>query len=172
MFRFGTDLVGRPVIYMNPAKENSKDYEKNLKLIVYTMEAAVRSMPPNVEQLIWVVDFEGYSPKSAPPISVAKEVLSILSNHYPERLGFALLLDAPKIFSLFYSAIKGFINSVTRKKVIFCNGKSEEKLKIVSKLFDLSSTPTRLGGTHPFTYDHSSFWPQEVQEYESTVKNQ
>jgi hypothetical protein len=51
LFHHGSDSLGRPVIYMTPARENSKDYEKNIQLLVYTIESAIAAMPPNVEQV-------------------------------------------------------------------------------------------------------------------------
>jgi hypothetical protein len=115
-------------------------------------------------QMVWIIDFSGYTTSNAPPISVAKETLNILSNHYPERLGNALLFDTPKIFSFFWTAIKPFINHVTRDKIIFCNGKAEENLKVVSKLFDMSTVPERFGGSSGFVYDHSVFWVNEEKQ--------
>ncbi|KAL0491685.1 hypothetical protein AKO1_010158 [Acrasis kona] len=98
VYQQGTDKLGRPVVYMTPARNTSTQYDKGVKLLIYTMEKAVASMPEGQEQLIWFIDFKGYSSKHSIPINVAKETIDILSNQYPERLGACFFIDTPAIF--------------------------------------------------------------------------
>eukprot|EP01052_Picozoa_sp_SAG31_P014051 SAG31_NODE_861_length_11418_cov_5.107430_6_plen_332_part_00 len=70
------------------------------------------------ESCIWVVDFHGYSmySDSNPRTAVlASELLA----HYPQRLHRAVLVDAPRVFSATWAALKMVINSVTASKVVF-----------------------------------------------------
>jgi len=161
IFRRGVDQKGRPVIYMTPARENSTDYEKNLQLIVYTVERAIDSMGPNVEQLVLVVDFNDFSKKVQPPISVCKEMINIMSNHYPERLGGCYIVDAPFIFNVLWKAISPFINSATRAKVHFVRG-NDDKQKEFSKFFDMTTLEQRFGGSLQFQFTEE-FWRVEVE---------
>ena len=50
--------------------------------------------------MTWLIDFEGYSYRNAPPISIAMKTLNILQNHYPERLGLAVCYHPPRLFQL------------------------------------------------------------------------
>ena len=50
--------------------------------------------------MTWLIDFEGYSMRNAPPVRTSINVMSILQNHYPERLGGAVCYHAPGLFSL------------------------------------------------------------------------
>ena len=61
-----------------------------------------RSFPVSagVGKMTWLIDFEGYSLRNAPPISVALKTLNVLQNHYPERLGLAVCYHPPRLFSL------------------------------------------------------------------------
>jgi hypothetical protein len=47
------------------------------------------------------------------------EVLNILQNHYPERLGLALILNVPWLVNMFFKLIQPFIDPVTRNKMKF-----------------------------------------------------
>lgn len=160
-FRRGFDIHGRPAIYMTPVRENSKNYEKNVQLLVYTMERAIDSMPEGIEQLVWVIDFNGYSLWNAPPMNVAMDTLNILSNHYPERLGTSIMVDTPWIFSMFWKAVSPFIHPNTQQKIQFVNGDSE-KTKVFSKIFDMNTIEKRFAGKSDWKWDAAAFWQNEL----------
>lgn len=49
---------------------------------------------PGNGKLTWVLDMEGYSRKTSPPLSVSIATLRILQNHYPEAsFSFVLTVD-------------------------------------------------------------------------------
>jgi hypothetical protein len=160
IFKRGEDILGRPCIYMTPARENSTNYEKNIKLLVYTIEQAIASMKDGVEQMVWIADFEGYSSKNAFPLSVVKEIIHILSNYYPERLGSAIIINPPKIFKMLYAAAKPLIPTATRNKVIWISDKRNQ-VETLSKLFNMNQMEKRFGGSSDFEFDIERFWQHE-----------
>jgi len=163
MYRRGFDKNGRPVVFMSPGKENSTDYIRNVKLLIYTLERAVDSMPDGIEQMTWMIDFNGYSRKNNLPYSVCMEVLGVLSNHFPERLGACFMIDTPWIFSLSWKAISPFVNPVTKSKVHFVNGNNSAKEQIFSKFFDMSHLDEKYAGTSDFVYNHDVYWKNEIE---------
>ncbi|DBB13651.1 hypothetical protein WJX82_000784 [Trebouxia sp. C0006] len=120
-FRLGVrDKQGRAVLVMRPRNENSKVADRQLKYLVYSLEAACRAADEaGVGKMTWLIDFEGYSYRNAPPISMAMKTLNILQNHYPERLGLAVCYHPPRLFQLTWKATKPFIDPVTHKKIVF-----------------------------------------------------
>jgi len=163
MYRRGVDKFGRPIIYMSPGKENSTDYVKNVKLLVYTLERAVDNMPDGVEQMTWLIDFNGYTRKHNLPYSVCMEVLGILSNHYPERLGSCFMVDTPWLFSLSWKAISPFVNPVTKSKLNFVSGSADAKRDLLSKHFDLTSMDKKYSGDIEFEYVNDVYWKNEIE---------
>ncbi|GAM28852.1 hypothetical protein SAMD00019534_120280, partial [Acytostelium subglobosum LB1] len=162
---YGKTKDGKPVIYMRPVRENTKNYERQIQLLVYTLERAIEqidnSTETGIEQLAILIDFNGYSLFNAPPLSVSKQTLEILSDHYPERLGTAFVVDPPMIFNILYNAIMPFVNPVTAKKIVFVKG-DKQKQKTFPLHFELEQLESPMTGTSDFVYDHNIFWRNEI----------
>ena len=64
------------------------------KHLVYSMERviAVGNAAGLSEKIVLLIDYEGFSLTNGPPMKTSKETLSILQNHYPERLQCAYLI--------------------------------------------------------------------------------
>ena len=119
MYTRGFDRDGSILLYMKPRLENSKNHDGNLKHLVYNMERAISTMERTTgeEKLVLLIDYDGYNLSSAPPMKTSMETLSILQNHYPERLRCAYCLRPPWVFNAFWSVISPFIDPITKNKI-------------------------------------------------------
>ena len=70
------------------------------------------------EQMTVVLNFQSYNSNHAPPINVVIRTISLLQQHYPERLGKAIVLDAPFWMTTLMTIIHPFLSSKTRDKLI------------------------------------------------------
>jgi hypothetical protein len=95
------DKQGHPVVVMHPGRQNTNNCEGQIRQLVYTVENAVLNMPPGQEQMVWLVNFQGWTPTKV-PINTVTETASVLQCHYPERLYVAILYNPPPIFETFY----------------------------------------------------------------------
>lgn len=84
--------------------QNSKSTKGQIKYLVYCMENAILNLPPDQEQMVWLIDFHGFN-MSHISVKVTKETAHVLQDHYPERLGVAILYNAPKFFEPFFAVI-------------------------------------------------------------------
>lgn len=124
------DMVGRPTIYSCLEHAENKDIEDNRKHIISTFETAIELMGDTASSWNWVLDLHGFRMVDCNP-RLAKIFLHLAADHYPERLGNIFLVDAPKIFSGFWSVISPFIDPKTKQKIEFVSTKSakdEERL--------------------------------------------
>ena len=87
--------------------ENTNEYRGNLTHLVYNLERGARANDAagtGVEKFGLIIDFSGFSIRKQPPMKTSLDTLSILQNHYPERLGVAcvraLLFPVPPPSSL------------------------------------------------------------------------
>lgn len=91
----GFDRQGRPCQYLNPNRQNTDSSPRQIHHLFYMVERVVEMMPPNVETLSLMINFKPNKNRqnTSVPVSTAREVLHILQNHYPERLGKALIIN-------------------------------------------------------------------------------
>ncbi|RKP10641.1 CRAL-TRIO domain-containing protein [Thamnocephalis sphaerospora] len=113
----GFDLKGGPVIYITPRLENTKSSQRQIDHMIFFLERAVAVMPPGVEKLTLIVDFAGSSVFNSPAPWVAKSVVSILDQHYPERLNAAVLVGTPWYFNQLYKLVSPLIDPITKQKI-------------------------------------------------------
>lgn len=83
--------------------QNTNNAEMQMKQLVYFLENAILNLPEDQEQMVWLIDFKGWSIKKSSPVSVARETAKILQNHYPERLNVAILYNPPRLFEAFWT---------------------------------------------------------------------
>jgi len=104
----------------------------------------------NQEKLTILVDYKGASQIAGlSNISVSKEILNILQNHYPERLGVAILFNTPWVFTLFWTILSPFINTVTKKKIFIYSNAKDKLGKWVSE----DQLEEEYGGKNTFKWD-------------------
>ena len=184
------DLEGRSVLVFCPGNQNTKNWRAHMQQLVFTLEGATRSNwedidhphyseadpPPNFtppeQKLTIVFDFSTYSLLNAPPVSQSLETLHILQDCYCERMGCALMINPPSIFSFMWKAISPFVDPSTRKKILFLRpgkGVSCAVEAALAEKLDLSMLDRSLGGRadKPFQPGPYGAWmrSEELQLY-------
>ncbi|KAJ3051972.1 hypothetical protein HK097_007013 [Rhizophlyctis rosea] len=157
----GFDRAGRPIIYLKK-KATSENPELNVRLLVYTIETAIKAMPQGIEKLHIIMDFTLYTRANSPPLHISRLTLSILQNHYPERLGRCHMVNAPWVFSLFWNMFSPFVDPITREKIKFVTltkgkAKEGEKSPILEDVEE-GMLEVEYGGKNGFVYDHDAYW--------------
>ncbi|KAE9384988.1 hypothetical protein BT96DRAFT_960822 [Gymnopus androsaceus JB14] len=92
-FSSGTDVYGRPGFYMIPSRQNTTEATRQIEFAVWMLERCIDLMDEGVESLDLLINFADKAKN--PSMSTSRTVLSILQNHYPERLGKALVINVP-----------------------------------------------------------------------------
>lgn len=151
------DRDGRTVLVMTPAKQNTSSHDNQVRHLVYLLENAILNLPENQEEMVWLIDFTGWSLANAVPIRTARESANILQNHYPERLSAAFLYNPPRIFEAFWKIAKMFLDPVTIKKVKFVYPKNDESMDLLKQRFDIDVLPVQFGGRSAAEYNHEEF---------------
>ncbi|KAL9245864.1 hypothetical protein vseg_019466 [Gypsophila vaccaria] len=151
------DREGRTVLIMRPGKQNTTSPEGNIRHLVYMLENAILHLPEGQEQMCWLIDYTGFSMSTNVSVRTARDIINILQNHYPERLGVAFLYNPPRIFQAFWKVVKYFLDPKTFQKVKFVYPKNKESAELMTIYFDVENLPKEFGGTATLEYDHEEF---------------
>jgi CRAL/TRIO domain/CRAL/TRIO, N-terminal domain len=89
----GYDDRGRPALYLNPSKQNTERTDRQLQHLFYNIERVIDLMGPGQESMVLLVNFMDTRRGQGGSIGQASQTMSVLQNHYPERLGRALLTE-------------------------------------------------------------------------------
>ncbi|KAJ5496682.1 hypothetical protein N7463_008669 [Penicillium fimorum] len=147
----GYDINARPCLYLLPSNQNTERSDRQLEHLVFMLERAIDLTGPDQETLALIVNFNETKSGQNASIGQAKQTLSFLQNHYPERLGRALVINVPFVIWGFLKLITPFIDPNTREKLKF----NEDLRQHVPPSHLMKS----VGGDVEFRYDHAAYWP-------------
>lgn len=77
--------------------------------------------------------------------------LNIFQSHYPERLGYALILNVPFLLNAFFKLVSPFIDPATRAKMIF------NPQAVKDGYFAADAITKPWGGEKEFVWDHDAY---------------
>ncbi|CAK0856135.1 unnamed protein product, partial [Prorocentrum cordatum] len=139
MYVRGYDRRGRPMLVVKLGGRDSGCHLATIRHVVYCVERAVACLEKREEdaraqrdsfgeaeaevreaagKLTLLVDFAGYCRRNRPAIHTIREAVSILQDHYPERLGDAFLLHPPMKVSALWKALNSWLAPETYQKVV------------------------------------------------------
>jgi hypothetical protein len=136
-----------PAVYMRPANENSKDARDNVRFLVYNLERAIAVTEKcGLEKINLMIDYEGFRIRDSPPMSTNKWVISVLQDHYPERLYRGYVVNPGFFFRVVINLLRPFLDPVTKDKIQLCSNHKMAMEKVGDK-FDLAEVEKCGGGT-------------------------
>eukprot|EP00435_Cladocopium_sp_Y103_P070160 s172_g34.t1 len=113
---------------------------------------------PVARKFVLLVDFQGVGLGSLVPLTV-RDLMVVMQDHYPERLGSAFFVNTPWLLHSFFTAASAFLDPVTLAKFNFV---SEDTSQTMEQHFDLSALEKSFGGcddepfcSHIFLNTHS-----------------
>lgn len=160
----GYDKQMRPVSYRKFGKFEIWNVlklttmERLIRFHAWETEQALRSMYSlsrksgyNIETFVIVIDASGWNLKLATSDAFAfiKGMAVTDSDHYPERLGTLVLINAPSMLSFAWRVIQGFLDSVTKEKIKILSSDPEEWQPVLRHYIDNDQIPRQYGGTAP-----------------------
>lgn len=155
-----TCKIGRPVWYkrhynldFDLLKEMDENWQETFrlhhireqeKLLQYRLPACSESKGEYVGQSILVMDLMGCRLMQLPKVySLLGTISNIDASYYPETLGKIMVINAPLLFSGFWTVIKRFLPAETVQKVSILGTNYQADLQ---ELIDIEDIPSIFGG--------------------------
>ncbi|KAK7253163.1 hypothetical protein RIF29_37649 [Crotalaria pallida] len=106
----GHDDESRPVMIFQMKQDYQKlrSQKQFIRLLVFTMEVAISTMPKNVQQFVMLFDASFYRTASA-FMNLLLAALKIVGEYYPGRLHKAFVIDPPSLFAYLWKGVKAFV---------------------------------------------------------------
>ena len=156
----GIDKQRRPVCYRPGSFKIWKlleltTFDNLIRFHAWESEQALKIMSKqtqltgyNIETFVVIVDASEFSLNLATSdaLSFIKSMSAVDCNHYPERLGCCLIINAPFMLSLTWNIIETFLDSVTKAKIKIMSGPSEWQ-PVLFSLIEKDQVPMMYGGT-------------------------
>ncbi|KAF8388057.1 hypothetical protein HHK36_026723 [Tetracentron sinense] len=147
----GHDEESRPVMIFRIKQDYQKFHSQKLyiRLLVFTLEVAIGSMPRNVEQFVLLFDASLFRSASG-FVNLLLATLRTIAEYYPGRLHKAFVIDPPSLFSCIWKGVRPFVELST-VTIVVSSIDFDESLdynhfpsypRASSLRFDPSSTPS------------------------------
>jgi len=78
-------------------------------------------------ELIVAVDISEFAMWQIPSAELTKELIHMANAYYPERLHKVYVIDAPRLFRLFWMLVRPFLDPVSKAKYEFVTGQQERE---------------------------------------------
>ncbi|KAM6566206.1 hypothetical protein CsatA_025334 [Cannabis sativa] len=115
----GHDEESRPVLIFRIKQDYQKFHSQKLfiRLLVFTLEVAIGTMPKNVEQFVLLFDASFFRSASA-FMNLLLAALKIVAEYYPGRLYKSFVIDPPSLFSYLWKGVRPFVELSTVTTVV------------------------------------------------------
>lgn len=94
----GYDIHARPCLYLLPSNQNTEKSDRQIQHLVFMLERVIDLMGPGQETIALVVNYSDSKSGQNATVGQARQTLSILQNHYPERMGRALVINGTYLY--------------------------------------------------------------------------
>jgi hypothetical protein len=160
------DRENRPILLvrmkMVQLRNNSVDtIEGNLRILVYYAELCRRFSASQALSLI--VDLKDTSLLKLDK-QLCIDIARTMSSHYPELLGFSIIIHAPTLFSMIWRLLKPVLDERTCNKIVIVNSEPRNIFEAMSQLIPPENIPVQYGGQ--LQMEHLFNREQYVQEME------
>ncbi|KEP64872.1 UNVERIFIED_CONTAM: CRAL/TRIO domain-containing protein [Hammondia hammondi] len=167
IYRRGFDSAGRAMVYFKPGRDPGTSSASSQQHILYTVERAMQSLDrlQGRDQLVFLIDFNGWGISQIPNTEVSMEIVSILNDHYTDVLAEAYIVDAPSYFDAVWRLVSLMVHPETAKKVLFLSSRNPDHVEELRRKIPPGYLESCIGGDCELDYEHDAYWEEEQKQF-------
>nr|PIL99633.1 CRAL/TRIO domain-containing protein [Toxoplasma gondii COUG] len=167
IYRRGFDAAGRAMVYFKPGRDPGTSSASSQQHILYTVERAIQSLDrmQGRDQLVFLIDFNGWGISQIPNTDVSMEIVSILNDHYTDVLAEAYIVDAPSYFDAVWRLVSLMVHPETAKKVLFLSSRNPDHVEELRRKIPPGYLESCIGGECELDYEHDAYWEEEQKQF-------
>lgn len=158
---------GHGIVWLRPALRNKVDDRFHIRMMVQTLDRAVAASMKRsngrVGKFNIVIDGTNFSWGVAPGLPSIHAFVTILQDHYVDRLGVVVLVNTGRLCEILLKLFLPLITEEVRNKIIVLPHDKDKRKTALAAILGKANVPTWLGGPDDFEFN--------VDEYYGTSRN-
>lgn len=163
------------VVWIRPGLRNKADDVANLRVYVNTLEravaAALERSNGRVGKFNVIVDGDAFSLGLMPSMHQLKVFVTMLQDHFPDRVGIILLTNLGRIAEMLLSMFLKLLTPEVRNKIIVLPHDPKERQDALNAVVGYKNIPKWLGGTDDYEFSSDDYYSDEHFIYSDAEAN-
>ena len=155
--------LGHSLVWIRPALRIHVDDESTVRAAINILDRAVAASLQRsggrVGKFNVVFDMKGLSWKSTPSMTCIKSALTILNNHYVDRLGIVLLVNMSHVSEVLLNLVRPLLSPEVRNKIVIVPSRDKKhREEVLSSVLGSHNIPTWLGGFDTYEFNLMNYY--------------
>lgn len=155
---------GSSILWYKPGiyTVTNETFEAVARIMVNALETcvadALRRSNGKVGKCNVLLDGKGFGISAIPSMSLTKRLLSMLQDHYPDRLGVFAVTNVSKAGHIFINLVMPFLPTEVKRKFVLLPSDPEIRLKKLRLIIDEKFIPTSFGGQDTYEFNTHEYY--------------
>lgn len=153
------------VVWIRPGLRTKVDDTAQTRVYLNSLERAVAASlirsNGRVGKFNVVLDGSGFSIGLTPSLHHVKVFVTMLQDHYPDRLGMILLANLGRVGEVVVKMFLPIISEEVRNKIVVLPKDPAERQEILNAVVGYENSPTWLGGVDTYQFQSEEYYADE-----------
>jgi len=167
--------LGHSLVWIRPALRIHVDDKSTVRAAINILDRAVAASLQRsggrVGKFNVVFDMKGLSWQSTPSMTCIKSTLTVLNNHYIDRLGIVLLVNMSHVSEVLLNLVRPLLSPEVRNKIVIVPSRDKKhREEVLSSVLGSHNIPTWLGGIDTYKFNLTNYYGDQSRVWDSDEK--
>lgn len=158
------EVGGSALMWYRPGlhKMSNDRYEAYARVLVHGIDTciadAMKRSNGKIGKCNIVLDAAGFGLSYIPPIGSTKRILSMLQDHFPDKMGVLVVANMAKPAQIFMKMVFPFLPLEVRRKIHILPTDAESRSEMLKMLVEEKFIPSWLGGKDAYEFNANEYY--------------